>query len=355
MMRNFSVRLLLLLFPCLVAAAPTVEGLPIGRTVLEQTIHGQVKAPDAGVQYQLMIAFRPDVGEQKKVISWSPVGDYSPTGKFEVALDGVGVYDFHLNGIRTPDGEKILNEYLGQIEVTSDAKLSRAVFYAQNHIRVYSVPVTRYLDMFVDKDENKAIATKQGFADFIRDTFDPEIFPKSVRDLGTDAVFAIHATNAIAALYHYGNVKNPDALGCAIENERGKNVSDFHGLVGSYIGCCYDYAALLAYVLKQKGVETQYLYLPGHVLVEGKINGKTVSLDPTVNMVHIGGIRGVMKGEGYILKFPLVGETQGNKYESQAVPRFRRKLIAWLGLASSDEISTEAPDDLMSRIESIME
>lgn len=345
---------LALLFPCVVFAGEDIDGLPLGKTILERRITGQVKAPETGIQYQLMYMFRPDVGEEKETIPWTPLAGYSSNGNFSVPLDGVGVYDFHLNGVKTGTGEKVINEYLGQVEVTNDSELSRVVFYAQEHIRTYNVPVSKYLHVFEHKERNREISTNVGFARFVEQAFVPTIFPESVKNLGPNAVYALHAMNMVAALYHYGNVKNEDALGCALDNERSSSVKDFSGFVGSYIGCCYDYAALLSYVLKMKGIESRYEYIPGHVFLDVKIDGKTYTLDPTVNIAHVGGIRAVMEGDGYILEFPLVGADMGNKYESQAVPRFRRKLISWIALASPDDISNDSALDLMKRIEAIV-
>lgn len=345
---------LALLFPCVAFAGPSIEGVPLGKTVLERQVAGKVIDPQQGMKYQIMYMFRADVGEEKKSISWTPLADYTSDGEFSVPLDGVGVYDFHLNGIRADTSEKTVNEYLGQVEVVSDAELSRLVFYSQRHIRTYSAPVSKYLRVFEHKERNRDISTNVGFANYVERMFDPEVFPDSVQKLGSNAVYALHAMNMVAALYHYGNVKNEGALGCALENERSSSVNDFAGFVGSYIGCCYDYAALLSYVLKMKGIESRYEYIPGHVFLDVRIDGKTYTLDPTVNIAHVGGIRAVMKGDGYILEFPLVGADMGNKYESQAVPRFRRKLISWIALASPDDISHDSPLDLMKRIETIV-
>ncbi|OZI74027.1 transglutaminase-like domain-containing protein [Bordetella genomosp. 12] len=342
-------------FAAYASSLPKIADLDLGGVRLEGTERGRVAAPEDGVEYQFLMRYRPDAGEQKPEISWTPLSDYSRDGAFSVDLNGRGIYDFHIQARKSGSTEKIINAYLGQIEVTSEAALSRLTFYSSRDVKSYSVAIDDYLGIFSHKEAMAALATGPDFYKFVVDTYQPRLFPESLRELGTEALFSIHAMNTVAALYHYGNFQNKEALGCVIENESGQRIRNFSEFTRSEIGCCYDYAALLAYVLHRRGIKYEYRYIPGHVFVDAQIAGKTYTFDPTVNIAYVGGIEDAVSDRtGYLLLFPLAAAEMGNRYESADLPIFRRKLLAWLGLASVDDISKEAPSDLMAKIEAIV-
>ncbi|OZI74028.1 hypothetical protein CAL22_05880 [Bordetella genomosp. 12] len=296
-------------------------------------------SPDPELEYQVLVRFRPDAGESKPELPWTPVTDYSSSGAFSLPMDGSGVFDFHLNARRKSDQTQVLNKYLGQMDTVSDADLSNTTFYPSQYLKTYNVPTTYYLDMFQRKEQIKEIHTNKGLAAFIKRKFKPEVFPDSVRGLPRDLVLALHAMNSINAMYHYGNVVDSEGAGCVLLNEGDKKVESFAQFVDSYVACCIDYVMLLKYVLDQYGIKSELATIPNHVYLNVIVDGETYTLDPTVNMAFIGGIIDVLDRKGgYILTFPMVAETQGNRYESMPASNFRRKMIAWVGLAGSDQV-----------------
>lgn len=343
-MRSLLIAILMVPTILFAQGKPEVSGLLLGETVLEGHVSGSVEHPDPELEYQVMVMFRPDAGETKPAVGWTPLSDYSATGAFKLATDASGIFDFHLNGRRKSDQEHVINKYLGQIETVSDAELSNTTFYPSKYLRTYNVQTEYYLDMFQKKEQIKEIHSNKGFARFIAHKFKPEAFPTSVTKLHKDLLFSLHAMNAINAMYHYGNVNDTEGAGCVLQNEGDKAVKTFGQFVDSYVACCIDYVMLLKYVLDERGIKNELIIIPNHVYINVMIDSETHTLDPTVNMAFIGGLSTVLDRKGgYILTFPMVSETQGNRYESMSASNFRRKMIAWVGLADSGQISPASP------------
>ena len=91
-----------------------------------------------------------------------------------------------------------------------------------------------------------------------------------------------------ASLYDYGNARPLSGTGCVLQSEE----TGYRRLPPSWnryreatVGCCSDYAVMLASFLDYIGVDNKYVYAPGHVFNAAFHGGRVVLLDANASLV----------------------------------------------------------------------
>ncbi|WP_428296098.1 hypothetical protein [Hyphomicrobium sp.] len=94
----------------------------------------------------------------------------------------------------------------------------------------------------------------------------------------------------VSAFYDYGNadLRNKRRPGCALVNEQ----TDFKPVDASFaayrdaqIGCCTDFALMLASFLSWLDVENMFVTMPGHIANKVRIDGEWLYVDANTNTV----------------------------------------------------------------------
>lgn len=110
------------------------------------------------------------------------------------------------------------------------------------------------------------------------------------RDLGKREQVVTRAMLIVSAFFDYGNsdLRNKRRPGCVLVNER----TDFKTVDASFavyrdaqIGCCTDFALMLASFLSWLDMENMFVSMPGHIANKVRINGEWLYVDANTNTI----------------------------------------------------------------------
>ncbi len=99
---------------------------------------------------------------------------------------------------------------------------------------------------------------------------------------------SIFFMNLISRLWGYGNVNNPEATGCVLDNENEKTNqmnASISTYINSEIACCSDYAHLFKYLLDNASIKNRLATISGHIFNEVSLNNKWLAMDSSLNIL----------------------------------------------------------------------
>jgi hypothetical protein len=159
---------------------------------------------------------------------------------------------------------------------------------------------------------------------------------------------AIYLMNTVSSIWAFGNNKGLGKVGCIGSNETTGAVTVSELSTREYlaapIACCSDYAALLKYLLDREGVRNRLVHISaGHVFNEAELDGRWVTLDPTINVMYGASWytvnrRGAARPVPVVI-FPHAGEDPANPLWRPAIPRFRTFMILHAAQASYAQVT----------------
>jgi hypothetical protein len=211
--------------------------------------------------------------------SWS-TAVVTPTKTGASGLD-VYVLDKSTNSL-------VLNQWLGQYNV-----------YNQNDVTALAAPISRLQIEEVDSDVSmqasqaawrSSIDTFQQLQDYVQNQFLASDASESAPGLSSAVDQGLYYMQFVSGLWAYGNALFPLQPGAVLQNEETGVTAGAEATVSTYlnspIGCCTDYAAVLAVLLSEAGINNYIIGDSTHVFNEAELDGQWWTLDANLDTAY---------------------------------------------------------------------
>lgn len=231
-----------------------------------------------------------DPGYEYRTIYTGPTGGwqlpaFTATGTYQVDTSTSYWAAIGLQSRQIGSTALASNTYEGQIPVVDLAKadgLLHQSFDGRLQVRQFDSDISLEA---ADTAWRAGITSWQDLSQFVETKF--QAASGSLPFAGDEAR-AFYYMQWVSGLWQYGNLNNPTAQGCVINNEVTGPIDPLSVTVRTFldspIGCCTDYTTVLSFLLMNAGIETRVITGLGHVFLEAKLNGAWWSVDANLNI-----------------------------------------------------------------------
>lgn len=223
-----------------------------------------------------------------------------------------------------------LGHNISQYSIYKDLHLESVV--SDNVLEIFS---KKHIDLI--KDE---INTFDDFYLYVKSRYQKhKVYLSRIWQVGPEKkLIAIFFMNTVSSLWAYGNKNLTKKPGCVSINEDNdfKEVKNptIKTYINSKIGCCTDYAFLLAFLLEKEKISNRKVSVQGHIFNEVLINGSWYVLDANTNLMFESSWQEIIhRKPNQIVKVKLFPHcnliNNGDDFYRPIVGKFILEMIYW--------------------------
>ncbi len=256
-------------------------------------VHVGVSGSESDFEYRYMIK---DGDED-----WNFGAAWSESPKFSFVSSKPGVLAFHVQVRRKGNGKLVLDKWVGQVVVYDRRIMLDLVSAPLSQLHTYIVPGISASFRAEDTSWRGGIKSFKDLYLYVERDFERYDFKKEEKQFEhEDVMRGIYYMAFVSGLWAYGNKNNPNLPGCSTGNEVSGPIPSSSVTVKTFletpIGCCTDYATVLALLLTSRGIENRIVEVfddprsssPSHVFNEALLGGRWWTLDANINVAYAG-------------------------------------------------------------------